>query len=469
MKSNKKDNNSKNKEKKKMKLWKKILIIILIVIIAGVGWFAYKTQKNGGGLSGMLATVVGHDEETKKNLPELKVLLLGVSTDLGDNAPTDTIMVASYNPNTQKANLLSIPRDTYIGKNKNKATPADKINALYSISVDKTLQAVNDLTGLDIKYYAVIKTEALIKLVDAIGGVEFNVPIKMYYTDPTQNLKIDLEAGMQKINGEKAEQLLRFRKNNNGTTYPEEYGDNDTGRMRTQREFIMAVMQQTLKPGNIFKIGEILDIASKNIETNLDIGYLKDYIPYAVEFSTENLTTEIIPGENKQLPEKTKEWWFFEANEDETEALIQKLFYSESEESEGESEEEGNSTNISNTSSNKTKSSTTGNTTTNSSKTTTTTNTKLKKSEIKIEVLNGSGESSKLQQAVDLLKEQGYDVIKTGKTSSISKTIITNKKELDDETIKDIKTTLGVGSISNNKNLSSKVHVTIVIGNDFSE
>ena len=314
MKNNKEDNNSKNKEKKKIKLWKKILIVILLVIIAGAGWFAYKTYKNGGGLSGMLATVVGHNEQTRKNLPELKVLLLGVSTDLGDTAPTDTIIVASYNPNTQKANLISIPRDTYIGKNKNKATPSDKINCLYSISVDKTLEAVNDLTGLDIKYYAVVKTEALIELVDAIGGVEFNVPIKMYYTDPTQNLKINLQAGMQKIDGEKAEQLLRFRKNNDGTTYPEEYGDNDTGRMRTQREFIMAVMQQTLKPENIFKLGEILDIASKNIETNIDIGYIKDYIPYAVEFSTENLTTETIPGVNKQLPEKTKEWWFFEAN-----------------------------------------------------------------------------------------------------------------------------------------------------------
>ena len=60
-------------------------------MIAGV-WFAYKTHKNGGGLSGMLATAVGHDENTKKNLKEIKVLLLGVSTDL-DSQLTDTIIV----------------------------------------------------------------------------------------------------------------------------------------------------------------------------------------------------------------------------------------------------------------------------------------------------------------------------------------------------------------------------------------
>ena len=70
------------KPKKKMKLWKKIVLFSILAIIIGLGvWFAYKTHKNGGGMTGMLATVVGHDENTKKNLPELKVLILGESTD----------------------------------------------------------------------------------------------------------------------------------------------------------------------------------------------------------------------------------------------------------------------------------------------------------------------------------------------------------------------------------------------------
>ncbi len=68
-----------------------------------------------------------------------------------------------------------------------------------------------------------------------------------------------------------------------------------------------------------------------------------------------------------------------------------------------------------------------------------------------------------------MLKESGYNVTKTGKTTSITKTIITNKKELDSDTVKEIKNVLGVGSISNNKNASSKVHVTIVVGKDFQE
>ena len=68
-------------------------------------------------------------------------------------------MVASYNPNTQKATLLSIPRDTYTGKPPAKATAYEKINALYSRKhrPDETLEAVNEITGLDIKYYVVVK------------------------------------------------------------------------------------------------------------------------------------------------------------------------------------------------------------------------------------------------------------------------------------------------------------------------
>ena len=95
-----KDKNRENKRKKK-KTWKKVLLVILLILIIAIGWFTYRTYKNGGGLSGMLATVVGHDENTKKNLKEIRVLILGVSTDL-DSELTDTIMVASYNPNTQK-------------------------------------------------------------------------------------------------------------------------------------------------------------------------------------------------------------------------------------------------------------------------------------------------------------------------------------------------------------------------------
>ncbi len=443
------DKNKKNKRKKK-KTWKKVLIVILLILIMIIGWFAYRTYKNGGGLSGMLATVVGHDENTKKNLKEIKVLVLGVSTDL-DSELTDTIMVASYNPNTQKANLLSIPRDTFTGKYKNKATASQKINALYNINKNpqKTLDAVNEITGLDIQYYVLVRTEALIKLVDAIGGVEFNVPIDMKYDDPTQDLHIDLKAGVQKLNGDKAEQLLRWRHSNykNGvmTTYPSEYGNDDFGRMRTQRDFIVETLKQTLKPGNIFKIGEILEIAHKNVETNLELSYIKDYIPYAVEFNTENMTTATLPGTTPDMKE-TNNVSVFIVDKKESEKLIQSMFFSDVAENESDN---------TNTTSNSTSSSNTVSTNSKDS------------SKITIELLNGSGDKTKLEEAKKVLEDAGYDVKKTGSITSISKTIITNKKGISDDNLKQIKEALGTGSISTNKSSTSIVDVTVVIGKDF--
>lgn len=440
-----KDEKRKNKRKKK-KIVRKILLLILVMLIVFIGWFTYKTYKNGGGLSGMLATVVGHDENTKKNLKEIKVLILGVSTDL-ESELTDTIMVASYNPNTQKANLLSIPRDTFTGKYKSKATASEKINALYNINKNpqKTLEAVNKITGLDIQYYVVVRTQALIKLVDAIGGVEFNVPIDMKYDDPTQDLHIDLKAGVQMLNGDKAEQLLRWRHSNykNGimTTYPSEYGNDDFGRMRTQRDFITATLHQTLKPGNIFKIGEILEIANENVETNLEISYIKDYVPYAVEFNTENLQTGALPGTTPDM-EDTNNISIFVVDEKEAKELIKSMFNSDTID-EKENEE--------------------SNTANNNSTITSSTD----ESEIKIELLNGSGDKKTLERAKTILENAGYKVTKTGSTTAISKTIITNKKDLTDEELKQIKQTLGTGSVSTAKSSTSLVDVSIVIGKDF--
>ena len=441
------------KNKKKMKLWKKILIIILIIILVAVGWFVYKTQKNGGGVSGMLATVVGHDENTKKNLSEFRVLILGISTDQVGVELTDTIMVASYNPNTQKATLLSIPRDTYTGKNPSKATPSDKINALYSYTngPEATLELVNEITGLNIEHYVVVKTEALIKLVDAIGGVDFNVPIDMDYDDPTQDLHIHLKAGQQHLNSDQAEQLVRFRHNNDLTSYPEEYGDNDTGRMRTQREFIMQVLKQTLKPENIFKIGEILDIVNQYVITNVDLNYAKDYIPYAVEFNTENIVTGVLPGENTN--KNTSGTWVFVYDQDETEKLVQELFYDRDLEQE---ETEGNTIDVTNT--------------TNSTNNTSTETNKVSKSDIKIEVLNGTGDGNTLQEVVDELENSGYTVFRTGNTNTTSKTTIIDKKETKQTLLDNLQQVLGTGTISSSEvNSSSKVDVTIVIGKDYEQ
>ena len=448
MKKSKSNKREKKGTTNKKKVWKKVLLIMLFIILIAGSVFAYKVCKNGGGMSGMLATVVGHDENTKKKLGEFKCLILGISTDQENVDLTDTIMVASYNPNTQKATLLSIPRDTYTGKTPAKATAYEKINALYSRKhrPDETLEAVNEITGLDIKYYVVVKTEALIKLVDVIGGITFDVPIDMNYDDTSQNLHIHLKAGEQKLDGDKAEQLVRFRHNNDDTSYPEEYGDNDTGRMRTQREFIMQVIKQTAKPENIFKIGEILEVAKEYVITNIDFEVAKDYVPYAVEFNTDDLLTASLPGINTN--KNTSGTWVFTHDKKATQALIQELFYDRDNTEELTENAETTTNNV------------TSNTSTNS--TINNTVTSNKKSDIKIEILNGSGDSKKLQKAVSELEGAGYKVTRTGTTNSTSKTTIIDKKDVSNTLLQNMKEVLGTGVIQNSQSSSSKVDVTII-------
>lgn len=420
------ENNNKKTNKAK-KIWKKIFLFILLIILIFIECFVYKIQKNGGGLSGVVFSVI-----EKKNVGTLNFLLLGES---GKN--TDSIMVCSYNPNTQNAAILSIPRDTFIGKYKSKAKASDKINSLYeNKGVESVLDAVNDITGLNIENYAVVSTKALVQLVDTIGGVYFDVPIDMKYDDTTQDLHINLKAGYQLIDGNKAEQLLRFRHNNNGTSYSMEYGDNDYGRMRTQREFIKATIKQTCTVGNALKLGQILDIAKQNIDTNMDINKIKDYLPYAVEFNTENLKTEMLPGQS----ELCNGVWIYVYDSIKSNEVIDELFNS------SDSVEESNKVATENN--------------------TISSENSLNVSNYKVEVLNGSNSKTILTNVTNKLKKQEYNVTKTGNVNKTAKTTIIAHTQEGKDLADRIKKELGCGIIKNDIN-SSGLDVTIILGNDY--
>lgn len=426
-----KKNNKKYKKsykKKKHPFLKLFLLLMLLISVIFITYFVYGTIRNGGGLKGFLSTVVGETSEEIENLEPISALILGSSQNM-----TDTIMIAKYNPKTQQAYLLSIPRDTFVGTSKTSAKASDKINSLYQGKYpEKTLAAVNKLTGLDIKYYVVVDTEALKALVDSIGGVYFDVPIDMKYTDKKQNLYINLKKGYQKLDGDKAEQLVRFRHNQNGTTYSTEYGDNDIGRMKTQRNFLKAIMKQTLTPTNIIKIKDFIDITQKYVKTNISFDLLKKYVPVAVNFDAENLETDTLPG----TPEKCNGVWLFILDKTKTKTFINEL--DEKLLGEQENSEHDN-----------------------------TTNSEQDKSIIKIEILNGSGSSSTLTKVTNSLKEKGYTVSKVGKTNSTSKTSIINKSKVSTNITNNIKEILGVGTITSTSSDSASTDITIILGKDF--
>ena len=439
-------NNKKSKEKKQKRkgrrIFGKIVLILLLIIIILAGVFAYKVYKNGGGLTGIVTTLVGTDPEKIKNLPDFYCLLLGKS-----EAMTDTIMVAKYSPSTGNAALLSIPRDSFVGSNPNTATASDKINSKYQISPQRTIDAVNELTGLNLKYYITVDTKALRDLVNAIGGVYFDVPIKMDYDDSSQDLYIHLEPGYQLLDGQKAEWLVRFRHNNNGTSYSYEYGDNDLERMRTQREFLMAVAKQTLKLENITKINDIMNVIEQEVETNIDFDTMMEYAPALLNINADNIQTNMLPG----TPQYCNGVAVYLVDKDEAKDVVNELFLTSSNTSTNDQENT-----ISNEVGNEIQ---TGNTNKTSSEINT-------QKEFKIEILNGTGSQTKLNQAIDQLEAQGYEVAKKGNTNITSSTTIINRTNNSKQDEDSIIALLGTGDAITGED-NAKVDFTIILGRDY--
>ncbi len=440
--------NKRNKKKSKIKVVLRLILLILLVALISYGcYFAYQYYRHTSKMEGKVydplsATALGIDPEKLKSIGRINILVLGESG-IGDGYKlTDSIMVASYNPQTQQASLLSIPRDTYVGKrDKNTATPnylaSYKMNAVYrnGTNIDETVECVSNLTGLDLENYILIDTDAIIEIVDAIGGVRFNVPIDMDYDDLNQDLHIHLKAGEQLIDGAKAEQLLRFRHNQDMTSYPEEYGDNDIGRMRTQREFLQETAKQLLKIENVPKVLNLLDIAFNNIKTNLDMESLKYYIPYIFKFNTSNIVSDVLPGEN----EKCNGIWIYTADKTKTKQVVQDLFTDKV-----LVEEEDTNTITSNT----------------------ITSEEQTEKEITIELLNGTGNDEILTEVKEKLKEEGYVISKSGTTTTTAKTTIINRTSQSNSIAKDLKSILEVGTITSGSN-NTKVDFTVIIGNDY--
>lgn len=419
--ANSKPNTSSKKRKKSSHKGLKIFfIIIAIILIIFFGIFMYRFSKNGFSMQGFLSTLFGQNEETLANLDNLDFLLIGESGNM-----TDSIMACRYDPKTQKAYMLSIPRDTFIGNSEANATTSDKINCVYNIKKDpmNTVKAVNKVTGLNLKYYVFVDTKALTEIVDAIGGVEFDVPIDMEYDDTSKDntLHINLKKGTQKIDGNKAEQLLRFRHNNDGSSYPKEYGDNDLGRMHTQRDFIKATLNQTIRANNIFKLNELLDIVNKHVKTNLSVSLIKDYIPYAVNFDTENLQSDMLPNESKKI----NEIWFVKVIDSEAEKLVNDMFF-------GGTKDTSNSEKY-----------------------------------ITVELLNGTGDSEKLEPALKALENNGFDVVKVGNTTTQKTSSITNRTKQEDDTISKVKSLLNIKSKTTTGKNNVDADLTIILGKDY--
>lgn len=224
-------------------------------------------------------------------------LLVGQSQEEGGSL-TDTMMMASYDVPNQTLKVMNLPRDIYVSRKGRRML----LNAVYNwcgggdSGKDGLKEEVRKLTGIPIDFFVLVQWEAFGELVDAIGGVYFDVPRDMKYSDPEQDLYIDVRAGYQLLDGSKAMQVVRFREGANG------YIDGDLGRIRTQQSFMKALVKKCLEPGVLLThLTEYIEIFQKNVTTDLAVSDLTYFAKSAVGgLDMDNVSFVTMP--NKSAP-----------------------------------------------------------------------------------------------------------------------------------------------------------------------
>ena len=230
---------------------------------------------------------------------------------------SDGIMLINFHPKSGKVNILSIARDTMVKLNNGRRS---KINALIGMGGEaKIIEKVEELIGMPVHYYLTMNFEGFREVIDLLDGVEIDVPFDMMYDDPYQNLYIRLNKGKQILDGEKAEQYLRYRK---GNRVGEGYVDGDMGRIKTQQQFINEFIKQKLKLKYLLKIGDIFFIMKNNVTTNIEIGDFNYYLSTIKKIDTDKINFFTLPGHDEYIDNQ----YYYIYDEEKTKEIIKNNF-----------------------------------------------------------------------------------------------------------------------------------------------
>jgi LCP family protein required for cell wall assembly len=209
-----------------------------------------------------------------------------------NNGGTDTIIVVSYDTKNQTVGMVSVPRDTII---LNSSGNVRKINSAYnSGGIDQLKTELKKLLGIPIDFYIKVDLNGFVQGIDALDGIDFEVPVDMNYDDPTegQELHIHFSKGLQHLDGQAAIEVARYR-HDNDSSINADY--NDGGRMETQRGIIKAALKKAL--ASPFKVPELVSIVSEDVETDLSV---KDLTAFANQVLTrldlDDMESMALPG-----------------------------------------------------------------------------------------------------------------------------------------------------------------------------
>ena len=207
-----------------------------------------------------------------------------------DNGGSDTNILVSIDAENGVINAVSLPRDTLINTSWN----VKKLNAAYNVGgVERLQQEVSNLLGIPVDFYITVDLDGFVEVINAIGGIYFDVPIDMNYDDPTQDLHIHFQKGYQYLTGEDALKVVRFRHNNDGTGY----GSEDIGRIGTQQAFLTTVAKEMLANLNLSTLQSYANVFINYVDTDLSVGNLVWIGTQAMEIGMENIHFYTLPGD----------------------------------------------------------------------------------------------------------------------------------------------------------------------------
>lgn len=272
----------------------KIALVVLLVFAAG-----YVVYDNYFQLP--FERTVKNSETSEETIDRFNILIVGLDGREDLNDRTDTIILATFDREKNEAQMLSIPRDTRV-KVKGKL---DKINAAYAYGgIDLTKKTVTEFLNVEIDRYVIVDFVSLVKLVDEVGGIEVDVPVRMYV--PLEG--IDLKPGLQHLNGEQVLAYSRFR----GTI------EGDIGRVKRQQQVITLLAEKLTSLKNIAQLTQLIPIYKEEVETDLSIKEMIALTRITPDVLDKGINTQVLPGANKKIDGL----WFWEPDLSELDKLL---------------------------------------------------------------------------------------------------------------------------------------------------
>lgn len=244
-----------------------------------------------------------NDDAINKEEGQYLILLVGVdkngNDDNTDFTRTDTIMLISADTKTGEMELLSIPRDSRV-KIRDKF---DKVNHAHAFGgIELTMQTLRQFLGLDIDYYVQVNYQALINIVDALGGVDYDVPEGINI----HKGKVKINPGPNHLDGNEVMWYLRTRNI---------YNNGDIGRVNTQQAFVKAMVDEMVKKSKDMNLMTFISNYIKYVKTNLPMSAMLDLAGHINSFSSDKMSTHTVPGMEQTIngtsywiPDYDKTW-----------------------------------------------------------------------------------------------------------------------------------------------------------------